>query len=128
MFRLLLFCAVVCFTQTGSVLSQEKVVRLWDGDAPGALGKQEEDTRTLTLYLPERAQASGAGMVICPGGGYGILLSTRVRVMRNGWPPTVLLAWYSSIDWEPMAIGTQSCGKTFPGRCAWHVTMQRSGG
>ena len=73
MFRLLLFCAVVCFTQTGSVLSQEKVVRLWDGDAPGALGKQEEDTPTLTLYLPERAQASGAGMVICPGGGYGHL-------------------------------------------------------
>ena len=77
MFRLLLFCAVVCFTQTGSVLSQEKVVRLWDGDAPGALGKQEEDTPTLTLYLPERAQASGAGMVICPGEDMGILLSTR---------------------------------------------------
>ncbi|MGA0437820.1 MAG: alpha/beta hydrolase [Limisphaerales bacterium] len=73
MIRLLIFCAVVCFTQAGSVLSQEKVVRLWDGDVPGALGKQEEDTPTLTLYLPERAKASGAGMVICPGGGYGHL-------------------------------------------------------
>ena len=44
---------------------------LWTGDAPGALGKQDKDIPTLTPYFPEPAKATGAAIVICPGGGYG---------------------------------------------------------
>ena len=47
-------------------------LRLWEGDAPGARGQAPHDIPTLTPYLPT-ANASGAGMVICPGGGYGML-------------------------------------------------------
>lgn len=46
-------------------------VPLWAEGAPGALGKEEWDIPTLTPYLPEPATASGAAIVICPGGGYG---------------------------------------------------------
>lgn len=46
-------------------------VRLWPGAAPGAQGNQPEDIPTLTPYLPDEELASGAAMVICPGGGYG---------------------------------------------------------
>ncbi len=46
-------------------------IRLWTGDAPGALGKAEKDIPTLTPYLPQKP--SGAAMIICPGGGYGML-------------------------------------------------------
>jgi len=48
-------------------------VRLWETPAPGALGNRAEDIPTLTTYLPDRDKATGAAMVICPGGGYGML-------------------------------------------------------
>ena len=44
---------------------------LWNKDVPGALGTAEKDVPTLTVYLPEEGKATGAAMVICPGGGYG---------------------------------------------------------
>jgi acetyl esterase/lipase len=44
---------------------------LWTSGAPGALGKDDKDVPTLTAYLPKGEVATGAAMVICPGGGYG---------------------------------------------------------
>ena len=44
---------------------------LWPQGAPGALGNQDKDIPTITPYLPDAAVATGAAMVICPGGGYG---------------------------------------------------------
>jgi len=46
---------------------------LWPEGAPGALGKEDKDIPTLTPYLPEASKATGAAIVICPGGGYGML-------------------------------------------------------
>jgi acetyl esterase/lipase len=43
---------------------------LWPDGAPGALGTTDEDRPTLTIYLPPPEKASGAGVVVCPGGGY----------------------------------------------------------
>jgi len=46
---------------------------LWPGGAPGAKGTSPGDIPKLTLYLPEKSKATGAAVVICPGGGYGHL-------------------------------------------------------
>lgn len=46
-------------------------VLLWPGGAPGALGEADRDKPTITPYLVEGEKASGASIVICPGGGYG---------------------------------------------------------
>lgn len=43
---------------------------LWQEGAPGALGGRECDKPTLTAFLPDPRIATGAAMVICPGGGY----------------------------------------------------------
>jgi acetyl esterase/lipase len=43
---------------------------LWAADAPGALGKADQDIPTLTPFFPPAGAANGAAMVICPGGGY----------------------------------------------------------
>jgi acetyl esterase/lipase len=43
---------------------------LWPGGAPGALGTNANDIPTLTPYLPAATNATGAALVICPGGGY----------------------------------------------------------
>lgn len=48
-------------------------IRLWEGDAPGALGKRPQDTPTLTPYLAPKEKQNGATMLIFPGGGYGNL-------------------------------------------------------
>jgi acetyl esterase/lipase len=44
---------------------------IWTGAAPGALGTNEYDIPTLTPYLPAPEKATGAAIVVCPGGGYG---------------------------------------------------------
>src|SRR6058998_1248375 len=44
---------------------------LWPEGAPGALGQQDQDRPTLTPYLPPADTATGAAIVVCPGGGYG---------------------------------------------------------
>lgn len=48
-------------------------VLLWPNGAPGALGVTSNDIPTLTPYLPEPGRATGAAMIICPGGGYAHL-------------------------------------------------------
>ena len=50
---------------------------LWPGKAPGALGDKPVDIPTLTPFLPPADKASGAAIVICPGGGYTELATDR---------------------------------------------------
>ena len=44
---------------------------LWPDGAPGALGNAPKDIPTLTCFLADPEKATGAAVVICPGGGYG---------------------------------------------------------
>ena len=46
-------------------------IALWPQGAPGALGNTSTDIPTITPFLPEPGKATGAALVICPGGGYG---------------------------------------------------------
>ncbi len=48
-------------------------IPLWPDGAPGAHGSSPNDIPTITPYLPEATNATGAAMVICPGGGYAHL-------------------------------------------------------
>ncbi len=64
-----------------------RVIDLWPGEAPGEAGKIDEEKTekkdvlilsnvskpTLTVFRPDPAKATGASVVICPGGGYSIL-------------------------------------------------------
>jgi acetyl esterase/lipase len=47
----------------------QTAIPLWSGAAPGAHGTSADDIPTLTPYLCG-TNATGAAMVICPGGGY----------------------------------------------------------
>jgi acetyl esterase/lipase len=58
------------------ILSRAEIqtpIPLWPDGAPGALGNTTNDIPTLTPYLPGATNATGAALVICPGGGYGML-------------------------------------------------------
>ncbi len=68
---LLLTCVL---TFTASALSAEPTTMLlWPDGAPGAKGTAPDDKPTLTVCLADPAKATGAAVVICPGGGYGHL-------------------------------------------------------
>jgi acetyl esterase/lipase len=66
-------CNVLARAETQSPLP------LWPNGAPGALGASSNDVPTLMPYLPDPAVATGAAIVICPGGGYGMLADHEGR-------------------------------------------------
>ncbi len=81
--RIAIVCAVAALTlgcgwsvhagtRPGFVLTGPSEL-LWPAGAPGAKGEAAGDKPSLTLYLPEKDKATGVGVVICPGGGYGDL-------------------------------------------------------
>lgn len=112
-----------------------ETILLWKDGAPGALGHADHDKPTLSLYLPEESKATGAAMVIFPGGGYGHLaphegkgyaewlaehgiagLVLKYRLGSNGYRHPVMLndaaravrlAKYHSAEWgiDPDRIG-----------------------
>lgn len=43
---------------------------LWPKDVPGAVGKEEVDKPTFTIYLPRSPASTRPAVVVCPGGGY----------------------------------------------------------
>jgi acetyl esterase/lipase len=50
------------------------VLPLWPGGVPGAVGSEpERDIPTLTVYLAAPEKGTGSAVVVCPGGGYGML-------------------------------------------------------
>jgi acetyl esterase/lipase len=46
---------------------------LWPAGTPGAVGKEPADIPTLTPFLPPKEKATGAAVIVCPGGGYSRL-------------------------------------------------------
>lgn len=63
---LLTMASIVALAETGP-----KVELLWPGGAPGAVGNDDADRPSLSIYLP--GVGSGAAVVVCPGGGYAHL-------------------------------------------------------
>src|SRR3989440_3501469 len=51
-------------------ISAAEPIILWPNGAPGAVGKEPVDIPTLTPYLPAKDLATGAAIIVCPGGGY----------------------------------------------------------
>jgi acetyl esterase/lipase len=69
---LALFAAIAAASSLNAADIPERTL-LWPDGAPHAKGEEESDQPAIRVYLPEKEKATGAGVVICPGGGYGIL-------------------------------------------------------
>lgn len=64
--------------------AQPRVMALWEGAAPGALGDAEEDRPTLTLYAVSARHEPGAAVIVMPGGSYQFLaMNHEGRQMAN---------------------------------------------
>ena len=62
---------LLCAMHLAVFANAQQPLPLWPDGAPGALGKSTNDIPTLTPFLPAAGTATGAAIVICPGGGYG---------------------------------------------------------
>ena len=70
-----LFFFLVFFAFMAQSNAQTAPIVLWENGAPNAVGKEPLDIPTITLFLAPKDIATGASIVICPGGGYQHLSS-----------------------------------------------------
>jgi acetyl esterase/lipase len=86
---LLFFGAVIGWGQQLDPTGQPRTIPLWENGAPGALGNEERDKPTLTVYPiwtgNQRGRATlGAGVIIAPGGSYiGLAINHEGRQVAN---------------------------------------------
>lgn len=57
--------------------AQNAPIVLWENGAPNAIGKLPEDIPMLTPFLAAKETATGAAIVVLPGGGYSHLSETK---------------------------------------------------
>ena len=69
--KTLLISVILFSSMMVSNAQMQTPIPLWPEGAPGAFGANATDIPTLTPYLA--TNATGSAMVICPGGGYGML-------------------------------------------------------
>jgi len=68
-----IYCIALFIIKITTMQAQHDSFRLWAGDAPLAKGKSEADVPMLFAYPAPPEIATGVGVIICPGGGYGRL-------------------------------------------------------
>lgn len=71
LFALLALNVMTAPIHAQNLLTSPEPIRLWLNEAPGALGTADKDIPTLTPFLPLPEKATGAAIIVCPGGGYG---------------------------------------------------------
>ena len=81
-------CCIIWLSLFPFVVQAQRIVHLYPGSIPNAKQTELKDipenpgeglvrrviTPTLEMYLPEKDKASGAAVVICPGGGYSVIV------------------------------------------------------
>lgn len=107
MTNLVLFLFPVCIFSAGlaqnsnqppaQTPSEPAPIPLWAIGAPGSKGDAPEDIPSVQLYQPPADKASGAAIVVCPGGGYGHLARHEghdIAVWLNGIGVTAVVLKY----------------------------------
>ncbi|MFM8222191.1 MAG: alpha/beta hydrolase, partial [Planctomycetaceae bacterium] len=56
---------------SGAQGAEPLVIPLWPQGTPGAVGNEEGDRPTLTIWSPTSETWNGSAVILCPCGGYG---------------------------------------------------------
>lgn len=64
---------------------EPQTLPLWPEGAPGAVGKEPADVPSITVHRPDPEKATGAAVVICPGGGYAFLADDHEGKQVADW-------------------------------------------
>jgi acetyl esterase/lipase len=92
------FLMLASFTAATS-FAENPVIPLWPEGVPNAKSIGEEkvtegrisnvSTPTLTVYRPAVDRPNGTAVIICPGGGYGLLSNDREGIQYANWLSTL---------------------------------------
>jgi acetyl esterase/lipase len=78
--------SLILFAFTGLIFAQQpSTVPLWPNGAPGALGNDDSDKPTLTVFSPWDKPVSRTAIVVCPGGSYGMLADNHEGRQVANW-------------------------------------------
>ena len=69
--------------------AQTAPIVLWENGAPNAVGKEPQDVPTITPFLAPKEKATGAAIVVLPGGGY-----SRLSDVKEG---SAVAEWLNSL-------------------------------
>ena len=89
MSSLFMLSMIVCTSMAraqGSATQQPII--LWPDGAPGALGREPVGIPVLTPFLVPKERATGAAVIVCPGGGYARLAEHEGRPVAE-WLNTI---------------------------------------
>ncbi len=81
---LIVFCAGVM-----QIKAQTAPIVLWENGAPNAVGKEPQDIPTITPFFAPKEKATGAAIVVLPGGGY-----SRLSDVKEG---SAVAEWLNSL-------------------------------
>ncbi len=135
-----------------AVADESQVVPLWPGGIPGLEGKNEKekvvelsknqkhDRRvssihepSLTVYLPAKDKATGAAVVICPGGGHRVLAIDHEGYEVAHWLASQGVAGFvlkyrlANEEGFELQGRCSRLGRRPAGRSAWCGHAQRNG-
>src|SRR5262245_1157180 len=54
-----------------------QIIPLWSNSVPGAIGTEERDNPTITVFLPRNMAQNTPAVIVCPGGSYVNLASNH---------------------------------------------------
>jgi acetyl esterase/lipase len=109
---------------------------LWPAGAPGAHGETDNDKPTITVFLPPAEKATGAAVVICPGGGYGGLafgyegIDVAKWLNEHGVAGIVLKYRHKGTGYQhpaPLQDAQRAIRTVRANGKAWHVAPDRIG-
>ena len=82
-FSILLFLHVLA----SPLIAQQHAepILLWPEGAPGATGTSDEDKPAIIPFLPEASKATGAAVLVIPGGGFTIRATDHEGVLVSQW-------------------------------------------
>lgn len=112
----------------------EQPIVLWPEGAPGALGREPVDIPTLTPYLPPKEKATGAAVIVCPGGGYTHLAEHEGRPVAEWLNSIGIAAFVLKYRLGPRyghpapLLDAARAIRTVRSRAAeWHIDPERIG-
>jgi acetyl esterase/lipase len=74
------------WTRAAEPADPARTISLWPRGAPGAKGADpDKDVPTLTIWSPKPEVTTGAAVVVCPGGGYGMLANDHEGKQVAEW-------------------------------------------
>lgn len=83
--RLAVFLVWLALTVPALAQKLSAPILLWPNGAPGATGTSDEDKPAIIPVLPEAAKATGAAILICPGGGFMTRATDFEGVLVANW-------------------------------------------